>query len=60
MEWMIDPDGNPQTADHPQIVSNSWGDKRRPFDQERALWNAVQTWRDMGIMPVFAIGNFWT
>ena len=58
MEWMIDPDGNPQTADHPQIVSNSWGDKRRPFDQERAMWNAVQTWRDMGIMPVFAIGNF--
>ena len=24
MEWMTDPDGNPQTADHPRIVSNSW------------------------------------
>ena len=57
MEWMTDPDGNPQTADHPRIVSNSWGGARRPFDEERALWNAVQTWRDMGIMPVFAIGN---
>ena len=21
MEWMTDPDGNPQTADHPRIVS---------------------------------------
>lgn len=57
MEWMTDPDGNPQTADYPRIVSNSWGGARRPFNEERALWNAVQTWRDMGIMPVFAIGN---
>ena len=24
MKWMADPDGDPNTSDHPHITSNSW------------------------------------
>ncbi len=57
MKWMADPDGNPSTSDNPQIVSNSWGGPQRPYFFERTSWKIVETWRALGIVPVFAAGN---
>ena len=57
MKWMADPDGNPSTSDNPHIVSNSWGGPQRPYFFERTSWKIVETWRALGIVPVFAAGN---
>ncbi|MGD9570767.1 MAG: S8 family serine peptidase [Thermoleophilia bacterium] len=52
-QWLTDPDGNPATADHPQVINNSWSSPSgdpwfRPM---------VQQWVSLGIVPVFAAGN---
>lgn len=61
MQWQFDPDGNPQTADYPRVISNSWG-----ADIEEGIHDirefepyqlAIQTWINGGIIPVFAAGN---
>jgi subtilisin family serine protease len=57
MQWMADPDGNVDTADQPRVVSNSWGGPPRSMAQAKPQWEAVNTWREMGIVPVFAAGN---
>jgi hypothetical protein len=57
MQWITDPDGDPQTEDFPRVVSNSWGGSPGDMETERPWWDAVQTWRDLGIIPVFAAGN---
>lgn len=37
-----------------RVVSNSWGS----CDQTNlTFWNATENWRELGIFPVFAIGN---
>ena len=52
MQWITDPDGDPETDDFPRIVSNSWGG---PLSNR---WqNIIDTWRSVGIIPVFAAGN---
>ncbi|MBF0546123.1 MAG: S8 family serine peptidase [Candidatus Riflebacteria bacterium] len=59
MQWIMDPDGNPETNDFPKLVSNSWGDK--PLDEThpeaKALYEAVQSWVALGIIPIFSAGN---
>ncbi|MEE2925114.1 MAG: S8 family serine peptidase [bacterium] len=57
MQWMADPDGNPDTDDHPRLVSNSWGWKLKEMPDASAFQRAVQTWRELGIVPVFSAGN---
>jgi subtilisin family serine protease len=57
MQWIADPDGNPETRDCPRVISNSWGRPRGSDKQERPIWDAVQAWIDLGIFPVFAAGN---
>jgi len=57
MKWMADPDGNPDTNDQPDLVSNSWGGPALPYLLERSTWKVVKTWRSLGIVPVFAAGN---
>jgi subtilisin family serine protease len=54
MQWMLDPDGNPETNDAPHLVSNSWGSNDTT---DKVFWGAVQAWVDAGIVPVFAAGN---
>lgn len=54
MQWMLDPDGNPETDDAPRVVNNSWGSSATT---DRTFWKIVQTWVDAGIVPVFAAGN---
>ncbi|PLX83000.1 MAG: hypothetical protein C0617_12980 [Desulfuromonas sp.] len=56
-QWLLDPDGDPDTDDAPDVVNNSWGFEDFPgvcfddFDEDlRAL-------RSAGILQVFAAGN---
>jgi subtilisin family serine protease len=62
MQWMTDPDQNPDTPDQPHLVNNSWGADLTgdgPFDIEQVshFRNAINTWIALGIVPVFAAGN---
>ena len=57
MQWIADPDGNPETADHPRVISNSWGWKLHQMPNPEAFQDAVRTWRQLGIVPVFSAGN---
>lgn len=51
MEWMGDLVGQGVNI---RAVSNSWGS----CDQtDQTFWSSVETWRNLGIIPVFAIGN---
>ena len=53
-QWMMDPDGNPATADYPTVISNSWVS---PAGTDTWFLPMVQAWRALGIVPVFAAGN---
>ena len=55
-QWLLDPDGNPNTDDAPQVVNNSWtlSTSGCNLDFEPDL----QTLRAAGILPVFAAGNY--
>lgn len=55
MEMMLDPDGNPETKDHPRMVSNSWNCEGSP-DLE-IFYRAIEAWEAGGILPVFSAGN---
>ena len=57
MNWVTDPDGDAETNDAPQLVSNSWGGKQGSMESEKSMWNLVKTWRSLNIVPVFAAGN---
>lgn len=52
-QWVMDPDGNPETPDYPQVVNNSWGGAGcDPW------YSAIVTnWRAAGIFPSFSAGN---
>ncbi len=54
-QWILDPDGNPLTADAPHVVNNSWayGTPGCFLDFEPDL----QALRAAGILPIFAAGN---
>ena len=56
-QWLLDPDGNPETDDAPDVVNNSWGlgnldGCSTEFSQD------IQVLSDAGIMTVFAAGNY--
>lgn len=57
MNWVTDPDGDPETNDAPRVVSNSWGGSQGSMEDEKAMWNLVQGWRSLNMVPVFAAGN---
>jgi subtilisin family serine protease len=54
MQWVLDPDENPETDDAPRVVSNSWGASTQFTYGFR---NAIKTWRRFDIFPNFAAGN---
>lgn len=56
MQWLLDPDDNPETDDAPQVVNNSWTYNAPVCDL--ALQLDLQTLRAAGILPIFAAGNF--
>lgn len=51
-QWILNPDGNVNTADHPDVVNNSWGGGSNPWYR-----SYVQNWRAAGVFPAFSIGN---
>jgi subtilisin family serine protease len=53
-QWMADPDGDPATADQPQVVNDSWGTSIPNDPWFRPM---VRQWLALGIVPVFAAGN---
>lgn len=55
MEFMLDPDKDPNTKDQPRLVSNSWNTEGAP-DQE-IFYRAITAWESAGILPVFSAGN---
>jgi len=54
-QWLLDPDGNPSTADAPQVVNNSWTSANPGCDLE--FEPDLEALRAAGILPVFAAGN---
>ncbi|MCX6131004.1 MAG: S8 family serine peptidase [Proteobacteria bacterium] len=61
MQWLYDPDGNPETDDYPHVISNSWG-LDLPFaindaSEFELIHRAIQAWVNSDIIPVFAAGN---
>ena len=55
-QWVLDPDGDPGTADAPDIVSNSWAFGAPGCNLE--FQPDLQALRSAGIVPVFAAGNY--
>ena len=55
-QWVLDPDGNPATADAPQVVNNSWAYGSPGCNL--AFQPDLQALRAAGIVPVFAAGNY--
>ena len=55
-EWLLDPDGDPATADAPHVVNNSWTFSGSGCNLEFQL--DLQALRAANIVPVFAAGNY--
>ena len=55
LQWVLDPDNDPATADAPRIVNNSWSYGSVGCNLE--FQADVQALRSAGILAVFAAGN---
>ena len=55
LQWVLDPDGDPATADAPQVVNNSWSAANPGCRSDFAA--DLQALRAAGILPVFAAGT---
>ena len=54
-QWLLDPDGNPATADAPNVVNNSW--TMGSFGCNLEFQLDLRNLRAASILPVFAAGN---
>ena len=54
-QWLLDPDGNPNTADAPNVVNNSWAISGTSCSLD--FQTDLRSLRAAGILPVFAAGN---
>ncbi len=54
-QWLLDPDGDPNTADAPDVVNGSWTYGGAGCDLE--FDPDLQALRAAGILPIFAAGN---
>lgn len=58
MEWIIDPDGNPQTTeDLPAVLNNSWGSCYNYYECTTVYDNALAAIEAAGIAIIWAAGN---
>ena len=55
-QWVLDPDDDPQTADAPQVINNSWAFSAPLCDLE--FQPDLQALRAAAILPVFSAGNY--
>lgn len=57
-QWLLDPDGNPETADAvADVVNNSWGFEDAPGVCDSLFQPAIQNLKATGMAVVFAAGN---
>ncbi len=56
-QWLLDPDGNSNTQDAPDIVNNSWGFPETVNSCYTEFANDIQILRDMEISVIFSSGN---
>jgi hypothetical protein len=57
-QWLLDPDGNPETADAvTDVVNNSWGFEEAPGACDTLFRPAIQNLKAAGMAVVFAAGN---
>ena len=56
-QWLLDPDGNPNSDDAPDVVSNSWGFEEYAGACVELFRSDVQALKAAGIAIVFAAGN---
>lgn len=52
LQWIADPDGNPDTKDYPVVVNNSWINSL-----STSLTNWIDNLEALGITAVFSAGN---
>jgi subtilisin family serine protease len=60
MQWMADPDENPETEDFAQVINSSWSDDEpyadRDWDSE-PFCKIIDSWVSLNMIPVFSAGN---
>lgn len=56
-QWLLDPDGDPNTDDAPDIVNNSWGLPDEVNQCVLEFSSDIDLLRNAGIAVVFAAGN---
>ncbi len=60
MQWVADPDDNPKTDDHAQVVNSSWSDDD-PYDdrlpENEPFCQIIDSWLLLNMIPVFSAGN---
>ena len=56
-QWLMDPDGNPNTDDAPDVVNNSWGYQDNPGSCITEFEPDVQLLKQAGIAVIFSAGN---
>lgn len=54
-QWAADPDGDPGTADQPDVISNSWTDLQPKC--QNTLYEAIDNVEAAGAAVVFSAGN---
>jgi bacillopeptidase F len=56
-QWLLDPDGNPDTPDAPDIVNNSWGLSLSVNNCVTEFQRDIEILKAAGIAVIFAAGN---
>ena len=56
-QWLLDPDGDPNTDDAPDVVNNSWGLRDNINECILEFYEDIQVLETAGIAVVFAAGN---
>lgn len=56
-QWLLDPDGDPETDDAPDIVNNSWGLEEGKGECILEFLKDIEALKAAGIAVVFSAGN---
>ena len=57
MQWITNPDLDPNTEDGAEIIANSWGYKQTTIGAEKPLWDATVALKKMDVLSVFPAGE---
>jgi len=56
-QWLLDPDGDPNTDDAPDVVNNSWGLRDNINECILEFYDDIQALKTAGIAVFFSAGN---